>query len=252
MKTPVVTFLDIETSPLRGWAWQAYDTNILRIDDHVKVISVAWKYLGTDKTYCRAICDQKGYRAGNIDDKEVVTSAWKVLDKTDILIGQNSDKFDIRQLNTRFAFHGLNAPSAYKSVDTLKVAKKYFRFSSNKLDNLGMYFDAGKKSTTGLDLWFRCMDGDKEAWTTMKAYNCNDVDLLEKVYLKLRPFIEGHPSLSVISGNKGFSCASCMSKNLQKRGFAFTLSGRKQRYQCLDCGSWTSGAYERHRLEEVV
>lgn len=247
MTSPLVTLFDLESSPLLGWAWQMYDANILREEKCSKIMSIAWKQLDKEKTYCKAICDNKDYQPGDMDDREVVEQAWKVLDKTDVLITQNGISFDERKLNTRFAFYGLGAPSSFQSIDTLKIAKKEFRFESNKLDSLGHYLGVGgKASTGGMSLWFRCMDGDLEAWEIMKSYNKEDVCLLERVYLKLRPFSRTHPNLGYIGGKGEAVCGSCLSKDLVKRGFSFTMTGRKQRYQCKNCQSWTAGKYERN------
>lgn len=247
MTSPLITLLDIESSPLLGWAWTMYDANILKEEEPSKIISVAWKELGSDKTHCRAICDNENYQPGDMDDREVVEQAWKILNKTDALISQNGIAFDEKKLMARFAVYGLGAPSSYVSIDTLKIAKKEFLFASNKLDSLGHYLGVGGKAETGgMSLWFRCMAGDLTAWEKMKEYNKEDVLLLERVYLKIRPFSKSHPNLGIITGKGEVMCGSCMSKNLIKRGFSYTLSSRKQRYQCGDCKSWTTGKYERN------
>ena len=85
-------------------------------------MSVAWKKLGQEKVYCKAICDNKDYKAGDMNDEGVVRQAWTILDKSDVLITQNGVAFDERKLNTRFAYYKLNSPSSYASVDTLKIA----------------------------------------------------------------------------------------------------------------------------------
>jgi hypothetical protein len=33
-------------------------------------------------------------------------------------------------------------------------------------------------------------------------------------------------------------CDRCTSVNLRSEGFAFTQTGKYQRYQCRDCGKW--------------
>lgn len=248
--TPNVLFLDIETSPILGYTWRAYDDNVLKILEPSRVICVAWKWTGEDVVTCQALPDYKGYRPGSLDDKRLVKDVWDALDQADVIVAHNGDSFDIKKLNARFIVNGLTAPSTYKTVDTCKVAKKYFRFDKNNLDELGKLFGEGEKiNTGGFDLWAKCMDGDPEAWERMKAYNIQDVLLLEKVYLRLRPFIEKHPNLNVIVNPDGTTdiakCPVCLSVNLQRRGFATTQTGSKQRYQCKDCGSWSSGPFVR-------
>lgn len=240
----------METSPLIGYAWQTYDTSILKILESSKIISVAYKDLNDPVVNVKSLNDFKGYKAHVVDDEQLVKWAWNMLDKTDVIVAHFGDSFDLKKLNARFAFYGLNAPSPYVSIDTKKAASRYFKFDSNSLNNLGSYLGVGQKiNNGGFDLWVRCMAGDKLAWDEMKAYNAQDVLLLEKVYLKLRPFIANHPDLNVITGTSG-TCSSCQSTKIQKRGFSHTKLGRKQRYQCSDCGSWSVGSWQRNTRDE--
>jgi DNA polymerase elongation subunit (family B) len=217
---------------------------------------MGWKWLGDKKVNIRSQPDYTSYKPGTVDDKDLVTDLWKVLDEADVLIAHNGDAFDLKILNARFVANGLNAPSAYKTVDTLKVAKKYFKFNNNSLNELGQYLQEGKKAPTGgFETWTKCMAGDKEAWNRMTKYNIQDVELLERVYLRLRPFMEAHPNLNTIAPPKTktteFACQTCQSTNTTKRGFAVTKMGRYQRFQCNSCGSWSSGSYERGSRSNV-
>ena len=238
---------DIETSPIQGFTWSTWETNVLKIKEPFQVMSVAWKTLNQDDLTVKALCDYKGYKPNKLDDKQLVEEVWHVLDDADVLIGHHSNQFDIKKLNARFVFHGLHAPSFYHPIDTKAAASKYFKFDSNSLNNLGLFLGVGQKAATGgLDLWFDCMAGDKKAWQTMKDYNGQDVVLLEQVYLKLRPFMATHPDLNQIAENGTEpACSTCMSHNIQKRGFSLTKMGRKQRYQCSDCGSWSTGPWQK-------
>lgn len=250
-KAPKVVLIDIETSPLTGYAWTMFEANILKVLEPSKIICVAWKFLDEDKINVKALPDYKGYKAGVLDDTALVKEIWGVLDKADVVIAHNGDSFDVKKLNSRFIIHHMRAPSAYKTIDTKKVAKKYFRFDSNSLDNLGVFLEEGRKeSTGGFDLWDQCMAGNPASWAKMKKYNVRDIDLLERVYLRLRPFMENHPNLNVIAhpNDHDESCPACLSHNLQKRGFTITRTGRKQRFQCNDCGVWSSGPYEKANI----
>lgn len=255
--TPKIVFLDVETSPLLGYAWQTYDTNILSIVEPVKIICAAWKFLGDKRVNVQALPDYEGYVGGVVDDSRLVETLWSVLNAADVVIAHNGAAFDIKVCNARFIAHGLTSPSDYKVIDTLKVAKKNFKFSSNSLDELGKYLQEGKKlHTGGLETWLKCMAGDPVAWKRMKEYNVGDIELLERVYVRLRPFISDHPNLNLIAPRNikkdEYACQSCQSTKTQKRGFTTTKAGRYQRYQCLSCGSWSTGPYERVRLDSRV
>lgn len=247
IKQPRVLLLDIETSPLKIFAWGVYDVNALKVIESSKLMSCAWKFLGIDKNVnVKALCDYPSYKPGVLDDRELVLDIWKVLDEADVVVAHNGTAFDVKKLNTRFVAHGLTAPSEYKQVDTLKVAKKYFKFEANGLNALGVYLEEGEKvANGGFETWVKCMDGDPKAWIKMKKYNGQDVNLLENVYLRLRPYQDDHPNLNLIANIHDHSCQTCMSKNTIKRGFSLTRTGRKQRFQCTDCGSWSTGPFQK-------
>lgn len=239
-------FIDIETSPIIGYTWKTWDTSVLKVIEPSKIISVSWKWFSEETTYVKTIADYTGYKANKVEDKKLVTEIWKLLDEADLVCAHHGDNFDLKKLNARFIYHGLSAPSFYKSIDTKKAASKYFKFDSNSLNNLGVYLGCGTKiNNGGFDLWVRCMAGDQEAWKAMADYNKQDTVLLEKVYLKLRPFMEDHPNLNAITSNAELACRSCGSHSIQKRGWSFTKTTKRQRYQCNDCGSWSSGGYQK-------
>ena len=151
------------------------------------------------------------------------------------------DKFDIKKMYARFLYYGFPPPSPFKSIDTVKIARKYFSMNSNKLDDIGRYLGIGRKMVhTGWDLWKRCFSGDMEAWNEMINYNSQDVLLLERVYEKFKPYITNHPNMNLLQ-NTTHSCPNCGSNHLQKRGMSITRVSKSQRYQCQDCGAWSQG-----------
>jgi hypothetical protein len=243
--------IDIETSPITGLTWGVYEQNLLKVIEPSKIMSMAWKWLGERPVQVKALPDYRGYKAGRIDDEALVREVWSVLDEADIVIAHNGDSFDVKKLNARFVFYRLGAPSNYKQIDTKKVAKRYFRFDSNKLDWLGDYLGEGRKvSTGGFDLWNDCMAGDLAAWGRMKRYNVGDINLLEKIYLRLRPFMADHPNTNLMVDKvaHGMSCPTCRSTNVQARGYAVTKVSKRQRYQCMDCASWSNGPIKPQKI----
>jgi DNA polymerase elongation subunit (family B)/predicted RNA-binding Zn-ribbon protein involved in translation (DUF1610 family) len=234
MSKPKVLFFDIETSANEGHFWgNRWEQNIIEITKYSDLLSFAWK-LNQSKTKCLT-------RAGFQDktDKSLCKMLKALLNSADIVVGHNCDAFDVKKLNARLAYHNLKPVKPLVTVDTKKVAKRYFNFVSNSLDDLGEYLGLGRKyKHSGYDLWKRCVAGEKTAFTEMAKYNKVDVDLLEKVYLRLKPHMHNHPSIALLEGNKD-NCPSCGSANLQKRGLRATHASIKQQYVCKDCGSWT-------------
>jgi ribonuclease D len=75
----------------------------------------------------------------------------------------------------------------------------------------------------------------------MGKYCKQDVKLLEKLYLKVRPFIKNHPHL----GKAAHECGACNSNHVQSRGYRRTKYFRIQRLQCQACGQWQDGKREK-------
>lgn len=247
---PRVLIWDIETAPMITTAFSLFNeySHYENILQDWFIICASWKWLGHDKVYATSIAKNKKdlarYREGILIeenpsvDKTVIEDLHKVLSETDVIVGHNGDKFDLKMFNVRAAKYGLPPIPYIPSVDTLKTAKGNFRFSSNRLDYLGRFLGLGKKVETEKGLWKRCVLGDVSAIKKMVEYNEGDVLLLEKVYYVLRPYMRNHPNLNLINKDD-MSCPKCESTKMQKRGFYRTRVSVFQRYQCTDCGGWT-------------
>jgi uncharacterized protein YprB with RNaseH-like and TPR domain len=219
MNKPKILLFDIETMAGLGWFWEQYETNILSVKKSWYIISFAYKWLGEKDTFVYALPDFPGYKNNKSDDKALCKKLWELLNSADVVIAHYGDAFDLKKANARFIQHGFEPVRPLVSIDTKKVASKHFKFGSNKLNALANYFGVGQKEvTSGWQLWLDCAEHDKkEAWYKMKKYNKMDVILLEKVYYKLRPWIQKHPNLSVINNSRG-TCPNCGGKNLIKKG----------------------------------
>lgn len=241
MPEPRIAFFDIETAPSLGWYFDLYkEGNIVATQSPWFMLSFAWKWAGDKSVQCKALCDYPNYRSDKNDDSRLVKDLWKIFDEADILVGHNVDRFDVRKTNSRFLGTGLPPPSPYKTIDTLKIARRVFKQDSNRLAHLGEFLGlGGKLATTGWHTWRGAIDGDAKSWALMKRYNKRDVSLLEEVYTKLRPWAPNHPDLRAYTGRTG--CPVCKSQKVQCRGFNVAKTQKKQRMHCQDCGHWYSG-----------
>lgn len=241
-----IVFLDIETSPNLAYVWGMWEQNVIEFKSQWYIMSFSAKWLGGGHT-TKGLVDYRGYTKGSEDDKALIKELWYILDKAEIVIAQNGDQFDIKKINARFAYHNLPPPSPYRTVDTKKVAKKYFAFNSNSLDNLGEYLGLGRKiKHDGFELWQGCMTGDKKSWKQMKAYNKQDVVLLEKIYLHLLPWIKNHPNLGLYTDK--MVCPKCKSVKLERRGVQYNQTTKYVRLFCQDCRGWSRST---NNLQEV-
>ena len=234
-----VLLFDIENSPNLAYVWGKYDQNVIEFQQEWYILSFAYKWLGEKTVHAYSLPDFKTYKKNKISDKELLKKLWELLDEADVVVGHNSNSFDIRKTNARFLINGMSCPSPYKTVDTLREARKYFFFNSNKLTHLTECLGVGTKvETGGFTLWLQCMAGDMKAWKKMVKYNKHDVVLLEKLYLLLRPWIQNHPNRALMD-EKERSCPTCGSSKVIKQGFAYTRVSTYQRWQCKNCGSYS-------------
>lgn len=232
---PRIAYLDIETAPILATIWKLYEANSVWVERDTFLLSFAVAWEGERGVSVKALPDYPGYEANKHDDSKLVADLWHILDSADIVVAHHGDNFDLPKIKSRLAVHGHKPPSPYKTIDTLKLARK-FKFDSNKLDNLGRYLGCGRKlPNTGAHLWRGCVDGDAKSWAQMRRYNAQDVRLLQRVFQRLKPWCK-IPDLRAYEGVDG--CPTCLSKNIQRRGISVSRSRRYQRYQCQDCGAW--------------
>jgi DNA polymerase elongation subunit (family B) len=175
----------------------------------------------------------------NEDDKRIVKSLWKLLDEADIVIAHNGDNFDVPNLNTRFLLNDIPPPRLYQQIDTLRVAKKQFGFTHNNLDGLAKLFGFAPKEEVHFDLWVACREGEKRALMRMEDYNKRDVTLLEEVYLKLRPWIKGHPNLNLLIDDEDPRCPVCLSEDIHIDNNNYYMTGVSKFpvATCRSCGN---------------
>lgn len=246
-KNNKILLFDIETSPNLGYIWGKYEQNVIEYVSEWYVLCFAYKWLGDAKTHVLGLPDFASYKKNPEDDKQLLKALWDLFDQADVVIAHNGQSFDVKKVNARFLAHGMKPPSPYKIVDTKLVAKRYFNFNSNKLDDLGNYLGLGRKlDTGGFDLWKGCMSGDNKSWKTMLKYNIQDVVLLEKVYEKMLPYMTNHPDRNIIDETLHLVCNNCGSDNTHKRGYLTTRTGKWQRHQCRECGAWFKGDKIKH------
>ena len=236
--TARILLYDIEIASDIGDSWQKWNTNIHHYRRDWYMLCFAYKWLGEKKTHVVAQPDFKSYKKGSTDDRELVNALWDLFDEADIVIAHNGDSFDQKKSNTRMVINGRTPASPYFEIDTKKVAKRYFGFTSNKLDDLARQLGIkGKLDTGGYSLWLGCEEGDPKAWKKMKSYNKQDVWVLEQVYLRLRPWIKNHPPINTIINNPT-GCPTCGKGPLTKQGVRATKTNTYQRYRCSNCRSW--------------
>lgn len=240
--SPKVLFVDIETAPIKTAIFKVWNTNVYPENILSDWFMLSWsaKWLGEDDVSGLVLLPSEVYRE---DDSKIVEELWKLFDEADIVVAHNGNKFDIPKINSRFLANNLMPPSPYKQIDTMLIARNMFGETYNKLDFLAKKFGYEGKYTTEMKLWIDCLNGKMGALLQMLSYNNQDVVILEKVYLKLRPYIKGHPNLNIYNDDSNITCPHCNSTKIYpiKGKYFYTNSSRYQLYTCKDCGAHSRG-----------
>ena len=234
---PKILLLDIETSLIEGRFWRLGKQYIgfNQIIEDWFILGYSAKWLFSDTTISDFVI---GKEAVKKDDKRIMVSLHKLVSEADVIIGHNIKKFDMPKIKTRFFLNGLKPPMPYQLLDTLSVARKEFAFSSNALNYLGKLMLSKEKLHTDYDLWLRCEKGDQDALDYMDKYCIKDTDLLEEVYIELRPWISSHPNLPVIMGAKEPCCINCgCFEFTEEEGYYPTPQNRYEAVRCKECGA---------------
>ncbi len=251
MNKPKIVLLDIENSHNIVASFQLFNKSPIPpawILQERFIICAAWKFLGEKKIRSISPLSKNNPKRADIRDDWYVTSELrKVVSAADIIIAHNGDKHDLPIIRGRMAFHGISPLPPLKTIDTLKIARKYFNLNSRRLDYLGAYFGLGRKMHVNQERWLDVLQGTtpaaRSATREIAAYNLRDVELLEQVYERLAPYHEARPNAGLITGQLD-TCPSptCGAVGtLQKRGYSYTRTSQKQRYVCTACGAWSSG-----------
>jgi uncharacterized protein YprB with RNaseH-like and TPR domain len=240
-----ILVFDIETLPLEVYAWGLFDQNIglemVKQDWTVLSYSAKWLHAPESEVMYFDTSKEKSPR----DDLKLLKNIHSLLDEADCVLVQNGSRFDVPKLFSRFILNGMTPPSSFRIIDTYKIAKKYFSFTSNKLaymtDKLcTKYKKLDHSEFSGFKLWSECMKGNRKAFASMKKYNTYDVLSLEELYLKMAPW-DKSINFSVYSDDLEFRC-NCGSSEFKKKGYVFTNTAKYERFMCKSCNKEHRGS----------
>lgn len=225
-----ILYLDIETRPILAYTWGLWNQNIglNQIVDKGGLLCFGAKWGGSRTT--------EFYSEWEDGQEEMVRQAHRLISEAEAIVTYNGDRFDLPKLMGEFVQIGLRPPAPPTSIDVYKTVKK-LGLPSGKLAFVGPFLKLGNKvKHEGFGLWTDTMKGDLKAQARMTKYCLQDVNLLEKVYNKLRPYVKNHPH----TGSHG-DCGACGSAHIQSRGYRRTKTFKIQRLQCVACGAWQDG-----------
>lgn len=233
-----ILILDIETAPLLANIWGIWEQNVNLDNIHSDWFMLTWaaKWLFEKKVYSARVTPKEAKKQ---DDKRIVKGLLAMLSEADIVVTHNGDKFDLTRINTRAIIHKLPPPLPYISIDTLKVAKRKFSFTSNKLDYINKMLGLPLKKETNMQLWRDCFIGEEAPLKRMEKYNINDVLIHEETYLRMRAWITPHPNVALhIMDSTQHRCPSCGSAKMIEVGKEYkTTVNSYTMLRCENCGA---------------
>lgn len=225
---PKILFIDIELKPILAQVWALWDQNVglNQIQEDWSILSYCAKWKGSDEIIYEDLQGSEDFE----DDSSLLCNLWSLLNEADVVVGQNSKRFDVKKINARLVLNGYPKPSTFRQIDTLLIAKAQFGFTSNKLQYMTdrlctKYKKLEHGKFAGHLLWAECMKGNPEAWEEMRKYNINDVLSLEELYDTLSSWDSTLPNFDV------YVDEILDMSEWQKDGFHYTNLGKYQRYR---------------------
>jgi hypothetical protein len=247
-----VLFLDLETSPAQFWGWgtgeQYVDANMLVTGTETKVITAQYKRALIDKEASYFVWD---YKKGKGDDSEVVQNITEIINKADIVIGQNIKAFDIKVLQERAKVLRLPPINVDFMMDTLTSSRSSFKSMSHRLDYRSKQYGLGGKIKMQMSDWVDILEGRTKPEDKMVPYglkDCIDNEVLfwnDLPYLNL-PKATINKILKLIVGmterkveiERRLFCKHCALKRQRK----FDVVVRDGQINCNNCGEVSDAA----------
>jgi hypothetical protein len=243
MAKPKILFLDIETLPNKVYSWGLKVDGWLPPDNIVQerhIVSVAWKWLGKKKVYA-ATASLAPHLKGALPDAALLRQVSRVLNEADAVVTHNGNYFDLPWIRARMVINGMKPHRPIISIDTKTIASRHFYFNSNKLDYLGKILKLGQKIHTDFGLWVRVEQGDKAALREMVRYNKEDVRLLQRLFIRLRPYIASQINAALFEPSEMLRtrvCPTCGKPRLVISRPAYTRTREVIRMRCKACGAF--------------
>lgn len=183
-KNMKLLYLDIETTPMLSYHYGTKKLFISaqQIKEHPKVSSVVlmWEYNRQPISY--------KWDAKNIDDTELLKEIVPILNKADLIIMQNGDRFDVPVLQDRLCQLKLPALKNIITFDTLKASRRSFMRAHHSLDSRSIRYGLGGKLPRDWDRIIAIAEGDEKALKEDLLYNAKDVTDMRSIMWREFPY----------------------------------------------------------------
>lgn len=224
-----------DLNEIKGWTGRR-----IHADDVIewpRTICVAWRWYGEEEVHFASEWQVGGYDG-------FMRRFWEVADEMTIAVGHNAASFDMPLAMSGWAEMGLPAPSPYKVIDTLKIARSSLKMESNTLDSLAKRLGVEAKTDKyDVRVAKAAVNGDKAAQERIEEYNRGDIVASEALFDRLRPYAKGLPHMGMWVDDEN-ACPSC---GHTMRPTGKTVHANVQAYNGMVCPS--CGAHGRSTVK---
>lgn len=238
IRPPKILVFDLEVAAKVVYTYQMWDANIgaNNVLEDFYILAFSAKFVGEDKIY------YLDTRYSPKCDLHILESLSHLINEATHVCGHNLARFDLPTLRVRMIQSGVAPIPELPVIDTLRIAKRLFKFTSNKLGDLAKYLgcDTNKDEHSkfpGISLFTQAMEGNQEAFECMEHYCKTDSVVTEKILEKLMPW---EPNINFQSNHYKTVC-SCGNEKFYKNGFKYTRNGRFQIHRCSNCSKCYTG-----------
>lgn len=244
-----VLYFDIETRmatinkhvySLKGYSTYENPDNITQ---SVRLVCIAWQWAGENVVRSASVLNDLEWNKDTWDDSYIVQVLVSLLEKADIAIAHNGDKFDMKMLRARCLELNIKPFREPKIEDTLKVARGQFNLLSNKLSYLARVLELEEQKGRPPS-WEEVYHGEPSIIKECERYCRQDIRTLREVAKRVLPWKKGGIDSNIfVEGMTDFPeilicpVATCQSENIV--GTNRKLYKNKTAYVakcCKDCG----------------
>jgi hypothetical protein len=240
VKAPKILVFDLEVSTKIVHTYQMWDTSIPadRVIKDYYILAYSAKFVGEDKVY---YLDTR-YSPGC--DLHILEALSHLINQATHLCGHNLKSYDLPTLRARMIQKGVEPIPKLPILDTMRMAKKLFKFTSNKLSEVAKYLNVDTMKDDhsefpGITLFTEAMNGNMRAFECMEKYCKTDSVVTEMILTKMMPW-DGDINFQAVYGQAKCTCGSV---DFIKDGYLYTKTTQNQRFKCVNCGKRYSSKY---------
>lgn len=237
---PKILLFDIETKPVKVWVWRTGKQYVrhpqIVTGEKFDIICICYKWAHEKTVYAL----DWGIRKQ--DSAKMIDKFVEVVEEADVVIGQNSDSFDIKQVNTQRLLHGQPPIAWPTSEDTMKQIRKHFYVTSSSLDYMSKLLTGSGKDRMEFQDWVDIVERkDPKALSKMIKYCKKDVVKMQQVWEQIAPYVDVTAHRGLIVGGKKQDCPSCGHGRIIKDGYRYLKAGTYHRLRCTRCAHLWKG-----------